>query len=67
VTDEPMEDLSIRQNVLWQLLTDGTARLRTGERRTDTAARELLKGICADAGIDAKVTKGSGYYEAVVN
>jgi len=44
----------------------GSARLRTGERRTDAQAKALLQGGADYADLKVTITKGEGYHEANV-
>lgn len=57
-----MDELTER---IASLLTEqGWAHLRTGDRRTDAAARALVKKAAKAAGVEVTVSKGDNYVKA---
>jgi hypothetical protein len=55
---------TLKDRVAFLLVTQGWAQVRTGKRRTEAAARKILRGVAADIGMEVTTSKGEGYIRA---
>jgi len=62
----PTETDPVDVAIAARLQARGSARIRTGERRSDTVARKHLKAGADLADLSITTAKGDGYIEATV-
>ena len=60
-----MPEESLLESIKFQLITSGSARLRSGKRRTYQAAQKTLQSAADEAGINVSIKRGKGFVEAV--
>lgn len=56
-----MTDEEIRTAIVFQLLTKGSAQLRTGDRRNVSTARSILRSAAESAGLEVTTSKQDGF------
>lgn len=56
-----MTDEEIRTSIVFQLLTKGSAQLRTGDRRNVSTARSILRSAAENAGLEVTTSKQDGF------
>jgi hypothetical protein len=56
----------LANSITFLLITQGSAKLRTGKRRTYKAAEKILQAAADEADIPVFVQRGNGFMEAVV-
>lgn len=56
-----MTDEEIRTSIVFQLLTKGSAQLRTGDRRNVSTARTILRSAAESAGLEVTTSKQDGF------
>ena len=59
-----MTDQDLADRIIFRLIVSGSAQLRTGNRRTVTKARALLRAAAEEAGLEVTTTKEDDHVRA---
>jgi uncharacterized protein with von Willebrand factor type A (vWA) domain len=65
-TEEAVAYDRLIERLRFQLVATGEARLRAGERRTQTKAKKMLEEAAAASGVSVKISKNGSGFIAVV-